>query len=69
MQDKWALEEHLSTAENNQLWHDAGEAARNGKVYMDYVESHLLDVDERLRIRSWAFPSTCIRASRCPPSR
>jgi 2,3-dihydroxybenzoate decarboxylase len=50
MQDKWALEEHLSTAENNQLWDDAGEAARNGKAYMDYVESHLLDVEERLRI-------------------
>jgi Amidohydrolase len=50
VQDKWALEEHLSTAENNQLWDDSGEAARNGKVYMDYVESHLLDADERLRI-------------------
>ena len=34
MQDKWALEEHLSTAENNQLWDDSGEAARNGKQYM-----------------------------------
>ena len=40
MRDKWALEEHLSTAENNRLWDDAGEAARNGKKYMDYVESH-----------------------------
>ena len=35
MQDKWALEEHLSTPENNQLWDDSGEAARNGKHYMD----------------------------------
>jgi gamma-resorcylate decarboxylase len=50
MQDKWALEEHLSTRENNQLWDDSGEAARNGKQYMDYVESHLLDVDERIKI-------------------
>jgi gamma-resorcylate decarboxylase len=50
MQDKWALEEHLSTAENNKLWDDSGEAARNGKRYMDYVESHLLDVDERIKI-------------------
>jgi 2,3-dihydroxybenzoate decarboxylase len=50
MQDKWALEEHLSTPENNQLWDDSGEAARNGKQYMDYVESHLLDVDERIKI-------------------
>jgi gamma-resorcylate decarboxylase len=35
VEDKWALEEHLSTAENNQLWDDSGEAARNGKVFMD----------------------------------
>jgi gamma-resorcylate decarboxylase len=50
VQDKWALEEHLSTAENNELWDDSGEAARNGKQYMDYVESHLLDADERIKI-------------------
>jgi gamma-resorcylate decarboxylase len=50
MHDKWALEEHLSTAENNRLWDDSGEAARNGRRYMDYVESHLLDVDERIKI-------------------
>ena len=50
MQDKWALEEHLSTPENNKLWDDSGEAARNGKRYMDYVDSHLLDVDERIKI-------------------
>jgi gamma-resorcylate decarboxylase len=50
VQGKWALEEHLSTAENNHLWDDAGEAARNGKQYMDYVESHLLDADERITI-------------------
>ena len=50
MQDKWALEEHLSTPENNKLWDDSGEAVRNGKQYMDYVESHLLDVDERMKI-------------------
>ena len=50
MDNKWALEEHLSTAENNELWDDSGEAARNGKQYMDYVESHLLDVDERIKI-------------------
>jgi len=50
VQDKWALEEHLSTAENNELWDDSGEATRNGTVYMAYVESHLLDVDERIKI-------------------
>lgn len=50
MQNKWALEEHLSTPENNQLWDDSGEAARNGKKYMDYVESHLLDVEDRIKI-------------------
>jgi gamma-resorcylate decarboxylase len=50
VQDKWALEEHLSTAENNDLWNSAGEAARNGKQYMAYVESHLLDADERIKI-------------------
>jgi hypothetical protein len=46
VRDKWALEEHLKTAENIRLWDDPGEAARNGKQFMDYVESHLLDVDE-----------------------
>lgn len=50
MEDKWALEEHLSTAENNKLWDSAGEAARNGEGYMDYVETHLLDVQDRLQI-------------------
>jgi len=50
VQDKWALEEHLSTAENNEMWDSSGEAARNGKQYMDYVESHLLDVDQRIKI-------------------
>ena len=50
MQGKWALEEHLSTAENNKLWDDSGEAARNGRECMAYVESHLLDVDERIKI-------------------
>jgi hypothetical protein len=50
VQDKWALEEYPSTRENNQLWDDSGEATRNGKQYMDYVESHLLDVDERIKI-------------------
>jgi hypothetical protein len=42
VQDKWALEEHLSTPENNELWDDSGEAARNGKQYMDDVESQPL---------------------------
>ena len=41
MRDKWALEEHLSTEENNRLWDSSDEAARNGKNYMDYVEAHL----------------------------
>ena len=39
-----------ATPENNQLWDDSGEAARNGRQYMDYVESHLLDMDERIKI-------------------
>lgn len=50
MQDKWALEEHLSAEENNDLWDSSGEAARNGEQYMEYVETHLLDVDERVKI-------------------
>jgi 2,3-dihydroxybenzoate decarboxylase len=50
MDNKWALEEHLSTAENNALWNSAGEAARNGTVLQHYVEKHLLDVDERISI-------------------
>jgi predicted TIM-barrel fold metal-dependent hydrolase len=50
MDNKWALEEHLSTAENNKLWNSDGESARNGKNLTAYVESHLLDVDERIKI-------------------
>jgi gamma-resorcylate decarboxylase len=50
MRDKWALEEHLSTEENNRLWDSSDETARNGKNYMDYVEAHLLDVEERVKI-------------------
>ena len=49
MDNKWALEEHLSTADNNRYWNSAGESARNGKTLTDYVESHLLDVIELCR--------------------
>ena len=48
MKGKIVLEEHLSTALNNSLWDAGSEAARNGKAYMDDVESRLLDVDRRL---------------------
>jgi gamma-resorcylate decarboxylase len=48
MKGKVVLEEHLSTSLNNRLWDAAGEAARNGKAYMDDVEARLLDVDRRL---------------------
>ena len=50
MDNKIALEEHLSTAENNKLWDSAGESSRNGQTYTEYIESHLLDIDERLKI-------------------
>src|SRR5580658_5212589 len=50
MDNKIALEEHLSTAENNNLWDSAGESSRNGKAYTEYIESHLVDIDERLKI-------------------
>ena len=33
-----ALEKHVSTKSMNALWDDAGEASRNGKDYMDWVE-------------------------------
>jgi predicted TIM-barrel fold metal-dependent hydrolase len=49
MDNKIALEEHLSTAENNKLWDSAGESSRNGKAYTEYIESHLVDIDERLK--------------------
>lgn len=48
MQNKIALEEHLSTQENGRYWDDAGEAARNGPAYMAEVARRLLDVDDRL---------------------
>lgn len=43
MNDKIALEEHVSTPLNNSLWDSAGEATRNGQAYMDDVEKRLLD--------------------------
>lgn len=48
MQGKIALEEHVSTDENNKLWDASGEAARNGKAYMEDVERRLLDTEKRL---------------------
>ncbi|WP_423395378.1 amidohydrolase family protein [Burkholderia sp. LMG 21824] len=48
MKGKIVLEEHLTTELNNGLWDAAGEAARNGKAYMEDVDARLLDVDTRL---------------------
>jgi gamma-resorcylate decarboxylase len=48
MRDKIVLEEHLTTPLNNLLWDSSGEAARNGKSYMDDVERKLLETDERI---------------------
>jgi gamma-resorcylate decarboxylase len=48
--NKWELEEHFSTGENNKYWDSAGEAARNGKTLTDYVESRLFDVEDRVRL-------------------
>ena len=50
MENKWALEEHMSTAENNALWDSSGESARNGRTLTEYVEQHLLDVDNRVAL-------------------
>ncbi|MCF6475757.1 amidohydrolase [Nonomuraea sp. MG754425] len=49
MDGKIALEEHVTTPRNNELWDAAGEAARNGKDYMADVERRLLEVDERVK--------------------
>lgn len=49
MNDKIALEEHLSTDEMNALWDDSGEATRNGKDYMAWVDARLLEIPQRLR--------------------
>jgi 2,3-dihydroxybenzoate decarboxylase len=48
MKNKIALEEHVSSDAMNALWDDAGEASRNGKEYMDWVEGRLLDVPRRI---------------------
>ena len=48
MRDKLALEEHISSDAMNALWDSAGEAARNGQEYMEWVEQRLLDVPKRL---------------------
>lgn len=48
MKDKIVLEEHLTTELNNARWDASGEAARNGKSYMDDVDARLLDVDRRI---------------------
>ncbi|MDW9380704.1 amidohydrolase family protein, partial [Chryseobacterium sp. JV558] len=48
MKKKIVLEEHLSTSLNNSLWDASGEAARNGKKYMENVDQKLLDISQRL---------------------
>jgi gamma-resorcylate decarboxylase len=48
MNDKIALEEHLSTPEVNAFWDAAGEASRNGREYMAWVEERLLEIPRRL---------------------
>jgi 2,3-dihydroxybenzoate decarboxylase len=48
MNDKIALEEHVSSDAMNALWDAAGEASRNGQEYMDWVEDRLIDVSERI---------------------
>ena len=48
MNDKIALEEHISTEAMNRQWDDSGEASRNGKDYMAWVDERLLDVSQRL---------------------
>ena len=50
LDNKWALEEHVSTGEANRYWNSAAESARNGKALTEYVEYSLLDVDERVRL-------------------
>ena len=49
MKGKIALEEHLSTPENNRLWDAKGEALRNGRAYMEDVEKRLLETELRLQ--------------------
>jgi phosphoribosylaminoimidazole-succinocarboxamide synthase len=43
MRGKIALEEHVSTPENNRLWDSTGEANRNGSEYM--LGSFIYSVD------------------------
>jgi hypothetical protein len=50
LDNKWALEEHVSTGEANKYWNSAGESARNGMAFTEYVEYSLLDVNERVRL-------------------
>ncbi|WP_394940972.1 amidohydrolase family protein [Psychromicrobium sp. YIM B11713] len=49
MDNKIALEEHVSTPLNNSSWDSTGEASRNGVEYMKDVEQRLLDVEDRIR--------------------
>lgn len=49
MKGKIALEEHVSTQENNRLWDSKSEALRNGRHYMDNVEKRLLETELRLK--------------------
>ena len=49
MEGKIALEEHFSTALNNQYWNATGEETRNGKEYAHDIERRLLD------------PAACVR--------
>ncbi len=48
MKGKIVLEEHVTTPLNNSLWDSSGEAARNGKAYMNDVERRLLETEQRI---------------------
>jgi hypothetical protein len=69
MRDKIALEEHVSTEAMNALWDDGGEASRNGKDYMDWVEERLLDIPRRPRGAGRAGPSGVGRSGARAPAR
>ncbi|MCU1716805.1 amidohydrolase family protein [Pseudomonas sp. 5P_3.1_Bac2] len=48
MKGKIVLEEHVTTPLNNSLWDASGEAARNGKAYMENVDKRLLETEQRI---------------------
>jgi predicted TIM-barrel fold metal-dependent hydrolase len=66
MDGKIAIEEHMSTAQNNKYWDAKGEETRNGHAYSKDIERRLLDTDTHLTEMDRAGIEFCVLSLTSP---